>query len=1072
VLLVGLLAATLPVQAQRVEHSLNGSWQFQREGADDWKTVTVPNSFEQHEGVDFDGVGIYERTIPQLALPEDARAILHFQAVATLAEVWFDGKRLGEHLGGWTPFRFDVTELVRASPDTAHVIRVRVDEKVGHNSQGFLPVFAPHFGGIWQNVKLIVVAPTWIDDTRVLAIGDPKTGRIRLDVPLNGKPPADGVHLVIRYRLRGDQVWSDQQSIAAKLDQDDALKVEVSVKDWKYWSPTEANLYEVEITLRFGPKSADLSNGKSAPQSSGNATQATAAEGSLNTFTTRAAFRTIEVDGNKLLLNGRPLAIRGVLNWGYAPPRVAPSIDEDHFRQELQFARFYGFNLMKFCLWVPPKRYLEIADELGMLTWIEYPTWHSSWSPDQLPTLKKEFTEFFRYDRNNPSVVLRSLTCETGPSADLEVIRSLYDLCHEMIPGSVVEDDSSWIGWNRVHDFYDDHPYGNNTTWVATLDRLKDHVNKHGEKPLVLGEAIAADTWVDPAALLRRTGDERPFWLPGFLEGNQQWLAGIRSLYGTGGLDQLDAESKQYALLMRKFQIETYRREVPYGGYVVSVIRDFPFAGMGLLDFLNRPKWPADDWNWHRDTLLILRTESDRRSFTSGQRLNADILVSHFGQSPIQGGVLTTTVTFDSTQDPVGATIAKRNTTLVDQPAGTLQKALLWNPILPNVNKPTRVLVRAELKFGQETAHNEWPIWVLPSVEKHPTVALHESCSDGATTALFGTAVPFRRDADDTVVIARRLDGNLVAHLESGGRVLLLPDGKKASFPLSDEWFLRGAPYMSNHPLFDTIPRQLLIELQHFDLAGPVVPDINYLEQINPVLMLWHNHDIRRVKTHGLMFETRVGKGRLLVSALQHTAGTNSAGRWLLYALVQHLHGGPDPTRALSAATVRHMREKIDEKKIELIGRTWRFRPDPQNVGLANKWHLPSTKLDDLWKDIRIGQAWEGLGYPKLDGWAWYRIAVDIPTEWKGLPAYVSFEGVDDHYELYVNGKLAGSGGDIAAKATAFEERKSHGVTTLINPGETNHIAVRVYDWYGAGGLFRPVTLGTAQIGSGDEIFK
>ena len=158
-----------------------------------------------------------------------------------------------------------------------------------------------------------------------------------------------------------------------------------------------------------------------------------------------------------------------MLNWGYAPPLVTPSTDDEHFRTELQLARSLGFNLMKFCLWIPPQRYLQMADEMGMLTWMEYPTWHSKWTADQLPTLDKEFTEFFYYDRNHPSVLLRSLTCETGPSADLGVIRALYDRCHAMVPQAIVEDDSSWIGWNRIHDFYDDHPYGNNHTWVATL---------------------------------------------------------------------------------------------------------------------------------------------------------------------------------------------------------------------------------------------------------------------------------------------------------------------------------------------------------------------------------------------------------------------------------------------------------------------------------------------------------------------------------------------------------------------------------------------------------------------------
>ena len=79
----------------------------------------------------------------------------------------------------------------------------------------------------------------------------------------------------------------------------------------------------------------------------------------------------------------------------------------------------------------------------------------------------------------------------------------------------------------------------------------------------------------------------------------------------------------------------------------------------------------------------------------------------------------------------------------------------------------------------------------------------------------------------------------------------------------------------------------------------------------------------------------------------------------------------------------------------------------------------------------------------------------------------VSFEGVADYYELYVNGTRAGSGGNIEKKETAFEERTSHLVTELVTPGETAQIAIRVYDWYGAGGLFRPVTLGTVRIGSG-----
>jgi hypothetical protein len=264
----------------------------------------------------------------------------------------------------------------------------------------------------------------------------------------------------------------------------------------------------------------------------------------------------------------------------------------------------------------------------------------------------------------------------------------------------------------------------------------------------------------------------------------------------------------------------------------------------------------------------------------------------------------------------------------------------------------------------------------------------------------------------------------------------------------------------------------LFVELQHFDLAGPVIADIAYLGEIDPIVMLWNNHDLDKVKTEGLVFETGVGRGRLLVSALRHTGSTNAAGRWLAGTLLDHLANGPDPKHALSPTTLRSMREKIDEQRIDLTDEPWQFKPDPENTGLDGKWQLPATPLDDAWKPIRVGRAWEGQGYPTLDGWAWYRISVDIPSSWKDRSIYVSFEGADDYYELFVNGQKVGTGGDIETKSTAFEERKSHDVTRQVKPGETAVLAVRVYDWYGAGGLFRPVTIGTAQIGTGAEMLK
>jgi hypothetical protein len=885
--------------------------------------------------------------------------LLHFNAAATHAEVWWNDVRLGEHLGGWTPFRFDVTELVRKNPNGPHTISVKLDEKVGHNTQGFLPIIQPHFGGLWQEVKIIDVAESYIDDLDLYAFGDWSNECLVITARLVGPSPPKGGSL--RYRLRGGD-WSQPQAIPPAPTEFPHTWF-LRVRDHKKWSHEHPDLYEVEIT--WGE----------------------------DRITTTAAFRTIDTKGRQLLLNGQPLIVRGVLNWGYYPPRLAPIPDRDRWRRDIRLAKSMGFNLMKFCLWLPPREFFELCDQEGMLVWQEYPTWHPKLDEKHRTELVREFSEFFAYDRNHPSVILRSLTCETGRSADVNVIRELYDLAKKMIPGCVVEDDSSWIEWHRIHDFYDDHPYGNNHTWVATLKRLNDHIAKHGAKPLLLGEAIAADTWVDPEPLLKKVGTERPYWLPGFLDGNKKWLDRMRSLYGGGGLNRLSSDSKRYAHLMRKFQIETYRREVPDGGYVVSVLRDFPLAGMGLVDYHDQPKWAEADWTWHRPPIQVLKTPNDSRSAIGGDQLNAAV---------------------------------------VSTGAKTQQFMM-----------PTHAVVRPErrvLPFEK----SEWPIWIVPP----------------------------REPDTDSVQVVRRLDPQLLDRLEAGAKVLLLPDGEKGSLPLRNHWFLRGGPYLPDHPLWERIPREMIVDLQHFDLAGPVIPDFQLLDEIDPLVLLWDNHDIKEVKTHALVFETRVGKGRLFVSALRHDGDENAAGQWLLGEFTRHAAAGPLPKRSLKPETIRRMRDKLREKKLDLTKETWRFKPDPNNSGVGDNWHAPDLKLDDSWKSIRVGKHWEGQGWPNLDGWAWYRLDVVIPTDWAGSDTYLSFEGVDDHYEVFVNGTKIGAGGDPQTKRTAFDERASYKITPPLKPGERCSIAIRVFDWYGAGGIHRPVTLSTSPFAPGADFLR
>lgn len=1124
VLSAGLpLLEAMPAVAQSwpERRSLDGDWEFRRDQDSDWKTVQLPAPFEHHEGTQFDGVGWYRKRLKQRLLTPHESLTIRFHGAATQVQVWCGGQIAGSHLGGWTPWDCDLTPWLRAETEetaTEVELLVRVDELVGHNSQGFLPVFAPHFGGLWQSIELQRSGAWRIDDHALFAYGDVQKQAIGLQVPIrlaaeqsNPLPSAPvGVH--VRYRKKPKpkpdaasnpleaepSPWHDlngflfDESEIETLVRDRKLQIDISIpiENPPLWSPESPDMFEVQVHLMrriLGPAAPTVIT--------------------IDSASTTAAFRTITAQGERLLLNGQPLRVRGILNWGYAPPSTAPSLDPKRWREELELVKAYGFNLIKCCLWIPPKGFLEMADELGVLVWMEYPTWHAPWTADQLPKLQHEFDEFFLFDRPHPSVILRSLTCETGPSADLNVLKALYDQCHQRIPGSIVEDDSSWIQWNRVHDFYDDHPYGNNHTWVATLDRLKKHIAEHGSKPLVLGEAIAADTWLDPRTLDPIVGDARPFWLPGFFDANREWLENRRRDMGEEAIARLGTDSLDYALAMRKYQIEAYQREVPDGGYVVSVIRDFPFAGMGLLDFQGHPKWPASDWSWHGDSMLVLKTERDARSFEATTPFQAEWTwkapplrdlqaiqpTLHWYLEQPTGKRIERVEPIEFPTSPTENDAVHRSIPPQADMRGKLRAE--WSEWLefPDGDQPQTVALHAEVRDGDRVlARNRWKLWVMPprssEIRRWP-LEFHPSCDDGfrarilealGTSAASADASTDPHSDDRTIVIARRFDGPLLQRLQDGATVCMIPDGSEGSLPLQDHWFLRGGPVItSRHANWNAL-HDMLVELQHFDLASRIVPELQWLDQLDPLVMLWDNHDIARVKTHGLLFASQVGDGKLMVDAIHSEARAmeSAAGRFLLHRILHTLkEPQPDPSQAtlarMDTQTLEGMKNKLALKTLPLTQREWQFRIDTENRGLSLGWHQPEIEATEDWKPMQIGKHWESLGYPGLDGWAWYRISVELPTDWQKENLYLWLDGADDYIEIYANGEKIGSAGDIETKRTAFEDHVDFAIPARVSRAEGRiALAIRVYDWYGAGGLFRPIVLATTPRTKALEILR
>jgi hypothetical protein len=254
------------------------------------------------------------------------------------------------------------------------------------------------------------------------------------------------------------------------------------------------------------------------------------------------------------------------------------------------------------------------------------------------------------------------------------------------------------------------------------------------------------------------------------------------------------------------------------------------------------------------------------------------------------------------------------------------------------------------------------------------------------------------------------------------------------------------------------------------------VPRIDrFLPLIDPLLILWDNHDMREVHTHGLVFEMEVGEaGRLFVTSLNHVGQENAAGRWLLNQWLNHLSTPVIPPRldaATREATLARLVSELGRQSLPLHAEPWKFRPDPEQTGHTDGWF--HVDWDDAkWDSIRVDAHWDGQGYGDLDKWGWYRTRVTLPNDWHSPRTYLNFTGIDDYADIYVNGQKVGTAGNIETKTTAFEERVSLDITPFVQDSRELQITVAVYDWYGAGGIFRPVTLSTTPVNQDPPILK
>ena len=339
---------------------------------DERQQLKVPGDWnsQQERLFFYDGSVWYQRDFP--GRPERGqRYFLHFGGANFTTTVYLNGQVLGQHRGGYTPFNFEVTEQLK---DGDNDLVVRVDNTLDLSSVPTRRTDWWQYGGLTRDVSLVTVPDTFVRQFQVW-LDDQASGEIQGWAQLDGAAAGTEVTLTI--------VDLDV-AVTAITDADGRVAFRVKAKP-QLWSPEDPRLYEVSVSA-----GDDVSSDQ-------------------------VGFRTVRRAGGKILLNGKPVFLRGISM--HEETVLGPGVATGRADAEAQFAlaKQLGANFVRLAHYPHNEHTVRLADEMGFLLWSEIPVyWAIDWrNEDTLKLANSMMAEMVQRDLNRASVIIWSLGNET-----------------------------------------------------------------------------------------------------------------------------------------------------------------------------------------------------------------------------------------------------------------------------------------------------------------------------------------------------------------------------------------------------------------------------------------------------------------------------------------------------------------------------------------------------------------------------------------------------------------------------------------------------------------------------------
>lgn len=319
----------------------------------------------------YEGVLWYERKFEHQAKPH-TRSFLHIAAANYRGSIWVNTKAICEHEGGFTPFDCEITDAVKNGTND---VVIAVDAARQQDGIPTLQTDWWNYGGLTRDVSLVDVPEQFIDDYDLHLN---RRDRTEIDgwVHVEGASPGATVHVAIpEARL----------DTTSKVDADGQARFKLLAPNLQLWSVEHPKLYRVQLTA------------------------------AADTLEDEIGFRTVEVKGTQILLNGRPVFLRGICIHAEAPYRTGRAYSSQDVDTLFGWVRELNANYVRLAHYPHDKRMTRAADKLGILVWSEIPVyWAVEFNnPQVLSKAQQQLQEMIRRDRNNASVILWSIANET-----------------------------------------------------------------------------------------------------------------------------------------------------------------------------------------------------------------------------------------------------------------------------------------------------------------------------------------------------------------------------------------------------------------------------------------------------------------------------------------------------------------------------------------------------------------------------------------------------------------------------------------------------------------------------------